>query len=172
MPVGATVDEMLGRCRRSAVHLEMRDGYMLDEPNYVAWRHGHRFDLNDRKSWWHPWFELVSRSVRRGVVIRRARIVSEPVSEYIRWEHYLTPANLAAGEEVRWLPRRIATDLALPGNDFWLFDDEVLLVDHFSGDGDWVAVEQIAEPAVVRLCATSFEAVWQRALPHADYPMT
>lgn len=30
--------------------------------------------------------------------------------------------NVKAGEEVRWLPRRQASDLALPGNDFWLFD--------------------------------------------------
>jgi Family of unknown function (DUF6879) len=31
--------------------------------------------------------------------------------------------NIAAGEEVRWLPRRRASDLRLPGNDFWLLDE-------------------------------------------------
>jgi len=25
------------------------------------------------------------------------------------------------------------------------------------------------DPAVVKLCATAFEAVWQRAIPHADF---
>ncbi len=57
---------------------------------------------------------------RRGVIIRRTRIVSEPVSEYIRWEHEITSANAEAGEDVRWLPPRRASDLLLPGNDFWV----------------------------------------------------
>jgi len=53
-----------------------------------------------------------------GVVMRRARIVSVPVGEYTRYEHSLTFTNIVAGEEIRWLPRRHASTLALPGNDF------------------------------------------------------
>lgn len=56
----------------------------------------------------------------RGVKLRRARIVSEPVSEYIRFEHDGTPQNIAAGEDVRWLPRARASALSLPGNDCWV----------------------------------------------------
>jgi hypothetical protein len=26
------------------VHLEMRDGYMLDDPLFIAWKAGHRYD--------------------------------------------------------------------------------------------------------------------------------
>jgi hypothetical protein len=77
----------------------------------------------------------IADAVSRGVVVRRARIISEPVSEYIRWEHYVTRANIEAGEQVRWLPRRLASDLSLPGNDFWAFDAERLRIHHFSGDG-------------------------------------
>ena len=107
----------------------------------------------------------------RGVVIRRARIVSEPVSEYIRWEHEITAANVKAGEDVRWLPRRRASDLLLPGNDFWVFDDRVILWNHFTGDGEippegWEITE---DPAQVKVCAAAFESVWERAVPQADY---
>lgn len=73
------------------------------------------------------------------------------------------------GEDVRWLPRRQTTALALPGNDFWLFDDAVLAVDHFSGDGDWIDVEIVKDESVVRFCATAFEAVWAVATPHGGY---
>ena len=45
--------------------------------------------------------------------MRRARVVSEPVTDYIRYEHDLTFANVAAGELVRWLPRRNAADIAV-----------------------------------------------------------
>jgi hypothetical protein len=96
--------------------------------------------------------------------------VSEPVSDYIRFEHEATGGlNVAAGEEVRWLPRRLASDLCLPGNDFWLFDDRLIRFHHFSGDGDIVEDELAVDPAVIRMCAAAFEAVWGRAIPHADY---
>jgi hypothetical protein len=150
----------------------MRDGYMQDDPKLIAWRAGERFDPDDRASWWRPWLDLIAETVSRGVVVRRARIVSEPVSEYIRFEYELTFTNVAAGEQVRWLPRRRATDLALPGNDFWLLDDETVLVNHFSGDGDWTGNELIADVAVANLCATAFETVWERAVPHDQYLLT
>ncbi|MFI5803516.1 DUF6879 family protein [Streptomyces sp. NPDC051561] len=160
--------ELLGRCRRSALHLELRDSYAATD-RYEAWRRGERIDWADRSSWWHPYDQLIADTVARGVTVRRARIVSEPVSEYIRWEHYVTHANVTAGEQVRWLPRRLATGIPLPGNDFWLFDGELLRVHHFSGDGVVVEDEITTDAETVKLCAAAFEAVWERATPHHLY---
>ncbi|RKN08726.1 DUF6879 family protein [Streptomyces radicis] len=160
--------ELLGRCERSAVHLELRDSYAATD-RFEAWQRGKRIDWEDRASWWHPYDQLIADTVARGVVIRRARVISEPVSEYIRWEHYVTRANVTAGEQVRWLPRRNATAIALPGNDFWLFDDALLRVHHFSGDGVVVEDEITADQEAVTLCSAAFEAVWERAIPHHRY---
>ncbi len=165
----SAIDHGLQACRRSAWHLEMRDGYMLDDPDLVRWQHGHRVDPADRASWWRPWLDLIADTTARGVAIRRARVVSEPVSEYIQFEYDMSFTNVEAGERLRWLPRRQALDLALPSNDFWLFDQEVLVVNHFSGNGDWVEAQTVTNPDVVRLCATAFEAVWARAIPHERY---
>lgn len=91
-------------------------------------------------------------------------------SPFIRFEHFITDAtNIAAGEEVRWLPRRRASDLCLPTNDYWLFDDRLVRFHYFSGVGEIVEDELVSDPAVIRMCATAFEAVWERAIPHADY---
>ncbi|WP_224279386.1 DUF6879 family protein [Streptomyces sp. LS1784] len=163
--------ELLNAAQRSAVHLEMRDSYddPDEAPRVAAWRAGHRHNPADRASWWRPWLDLVSGAVARGVVIRRARIVSEPVSEYTQYLHEGTFTNVAAGEQIRWLPRRQASDLALPGNDFWVFDDTVVRFGHFSGEGVYLGDEVTEDPAVAKLCATAFEAVWARAIPHEDY---
>lgn len=96
-------------------------------------------------------------------------MVSEPVSEYIRWEHYVTHANVTAGEQVRWLPRAQATTVPLPGNDFWLFDDALLRVHHFSGDGAVVEDEITADPEAVKLCSAAFETVWEQTIAHHQY---
>jgi hypothetical protein len=148
----------------------MRDGYMRSDPAFAAWQAGHREEAAKREEWWRPWLDLIAETVGRGVDVRRARIVSEPISDYIRFEYDVTFTNMAAGEKVRWLPRRRATDLALPGNDFWLFDGTVVLVNHFTGDGESAGHELIEDdPALAKLCARAFEAVWERAVPHEDY---
>lgn len=164
-----TLEHLLRTCERSAVHLEMRDGYMADDPLYTAWKAGHRLNPANTSSWWRPWLQTMADTIARGIDVRRARIVSEPVSQYIRFEYEVTFTNTAAGEKVRWLPRSRATDIALPGNDFWAIDDSLVMVHHFSGEGDFVTEEITSDPAVVKLCVSAFETVWERAVPHNDY---
>ncbi|MFF5255259.1 DUF6879 family protein [Streptomyces leeuwenhoekii] len=166
--------ELLASATRSAVHLEMRDSYAVDYETgpFAEWRRGFRHDPADRASWWRPWLDLVQETVARGVVIRRARIVSEPVSEYTRFLYDGTFTNVAAGELVRWLPRRQASGIALPGNDFWLFDDKVVRWNHFTGEGKSAGGEVTTDPAAVKLCSESFDAVWARAIPHDQYAIT
>lgn len=95
--------------------------------------------------------------------------MSEPVSEYIRWEHFVTRELLEAGEQVGWLPRRRTTDLSLPGNDFWLFDGRLARVHHFDGDGALVNDEFTHDPGLLKHLSAAFELVWERAVPHEPY---
>ncbi|WP_329111838.1 DUF6879 family protein [Streptomyces sp. NBC_01353] len=169
----ATFAELLADTHHTAVHLEMRDVYAVgdetdDFENFV--RTGVP-NLDPGCSFWPQWMPLVKDAVTRGVVMRRARIVSEPVTDYIRYERAITPLNLQAGEDVRWLPRRRASDIPLPGHDFWLLDGELVQFHHFTGTGDWApdGKERTTDPAAVALCTAAFEAVWERGIPHEKY---
>jgi hypothetical protein len=165
-----SVQQLLRSCQRSAIHLEMRDGYDRDDPMFVAWQQGRRDDPHaERSTWWRPWLDLIAEVTSRGIRVQRARIISEPVSEYIQFEHEGTFTNIAAGEEIRWLPRREATGIALPGNDFWVFDDQRVRVGHFDGEGTSTGHEMTEDSAVLKLCSSAFEAVWVRAIPHELY---
>ena len=158
--------ELIAAATTSALHLETRDAYTPSDPLYQDWLAGKPVP-EPALPGWHA---LVRAHVARGVSFRRARVVSEPLAPYIRFEHSITEAtNIAAGEDVRWLPRRQTSDLCLPGNDFWLFDDRLIRFHHFSGEGEIVEDELVSDPAVIRMCAAAFEAVWQRAVPHAHY---
>jgi len=161
--------DLLGSAEYRAVHLEMRDSYM-QVPAFHHWVATGEFDGPDAPVW-ADWQSLIRSTIQRGVVVQRARIVSEPLSDYIRWEHAVTGMNTAVGEEVRWLPRHRASDLALPGNDFWLIDDRLVLFTLFTGDGDAADPpgQESKDPAVVQLCAGAFDAVWNRATPHEEY---
>ncbi|WP_200309446.1 DUF6879 family protein [Streptomyces adelaidensis] len=170
-PNAPSFDELLNGPQRSAVHLEMRDTYGVtgEADDFARWKSTGVRDTDPESPYWAPWVRLIRSAVARGVVVRRARIVSEPVSDYIRYEHSGTAVNVEAGELVRWLPRRRASDIALPGNDFWLIDGRLIRWNHFTGDGASGGGEISEEPGAAKLCADAFEAVWIRATPHEDY---
>lgn len=162
-----TTYDLFRAARRSAVHLETRDAYTPADPDWLEWKGGGRFDPAER---WRDWFDLMRETTGRGVSVRRARIVSEPISDYIRFEYDVTTDhNIAAGEQVRWLPRHRATDLLISPVDHWVFDDEIIVFNHFDGIGDWVREERRDDADLAKLLATSFDALWERATPHAEY---
>jgi uncharacterized protein DUF6879 len=168
----AAVVDQLRSSKRSAAHLEMRDCYMRSDPMFTTWqKEGFRDGPARPGPSWRPWFDLIAAARVRGAEVRRARIVSEPVSEYVRFEYDTTVMNVAAGEQVRWLSRRRVSDLALPGNDFWVFDDTLVLWNYFTGEGEPApdTTEATGEPLLVKACAAAFEAVWERAIPHQEY---
>jgi hypothetical protein len=158
--------------KATACHLEMRDEYAVAEEaaDVEQWRSGTWTLEADAKSK-AGWLELMRRTRDRGVQLRRARIVSVEPTDYICFEHFGTPNNIAAGEDVRWLRRTDASGLALPGNDFWLFDGKYALFNHFTGAGAWLGNTTSQDPDIARLCADAFEAVWSRGTPHEEFQL-
>ncbi|MFD3361562.1 DUF6879 family protein [Streptomyces albidoflavus] len=163
--------ELIAGCERSAVHLETRDVYGVPEEDedFAAYLSGHRYNLADRASWWNSFHSTVADAVGRGVTVRRMRVVSEPVTDYIRFEHACTPQNIEAGEDVRWLTRRSARGLLLPASDLWIFDDRLIRYSIFAGDGAFVEDLLDDDPATVKSYADACEQIWQRATPHAQF---
>ena len=164
-------DDLLANCEREAVHLELRDGYAIHSEaerfgRFIATGvYDHGGDAPDRAQW----LDLMRRLTTSGRRVRRARVVSEPTTAYIRFEWAGTDENVEAGEEVRWLPRRLASSIALPGNDFWLFDDRTTVFTVFTGDGEVAERQLTTDPAAVELCRSAFETVWSIATPHGEY---
>ncbi|MFI8810547.1 MULTISPECIES: DUF6879 family protein [unclassified Streptomyces] len=166
--------ELLAQCTTSAVHLETRDVYAVDEEDQdlKAWRSGELASLGDRSAWWGPFHDAVADAVGRGIAVQRARVVSLPATEYIQFEHACTPRNVAAGEDVRWLPREQALGLVLPAHDFWLFDGRLIRWHHFAGDGTHLRDGLDDRQDVAEQTAAAFRAVWGRSVPHEEFTVS
>ncbi len=68
------------------------------------------------------------------------------------------------------MPRRLVSPVALPGNDFYLFDHD--LADIFllyAGNGMPTARFSSTDPADLRLCRFAFESAWSLSVPHCAY---
>jgi hypothetical protein len=154
--------------RHEAVHLELRDHYAtsdLERERFAAWLAGEVDDL----SWMSPWCDRIRAAVAEGKHYRRACVVSEPLSQYRRFAYDVVAPSVDAGEEIHWIPRRRVSQIMLPGNDFWMFDDEAVVFAVFSGDGEVVERQLYTEPEVVQLCRQAFETIWALSIPYHDY---
>lgn len=151
----------------TAVHLETRDAYgtEVELPYMAKWRAGEHDDLG----WMQDWCRTLRRHVAAGRSVRRARIVSEPLSEYQRWSHSIAHVMVDAGEDIRWTPRRLVSAIGIPGNDYYLFDDSLVVFLHYAGNGLAVDRTSSTDPDVLALCRSAFEQVWKVSIPHRDY---
>jgi hypothetical protein len=163
-------DSLIAGFQREALHLEMRDVYAAaDHSRYRRWLAGEAFDPGEEAGWWRPWQEMMRKHREAGRVLRRLRIISEPVTDYIRFEHLDAAELVKAGEDVRWLPRRRASTLLLPGNDLWCFDARAVVFTDFSGDGEVQGYELTTDSALVARCVAAFEEAWSLAVPNGEY---
>ncbi|WP_406382501.1 DUF6879 family protein [Streptomyces sp. NBC_01618] len=61
-----------------------------------------------------PWFANARRQTAHGKRIERVRLVDEPATDNQRYLPATTPENLAAGEDIRFMPRADAVRHGLP----------------------------------------------------------
>jgi hypothetical protein len=167
----ASPDDLTELCRgirESFVHVETRDTYgtEVELPHMAKRRHGEHDDLG----WLGWWLEMLRGHRAAGRTCRRARVVSEPVSDYQRWTISHVHAFIEAGEDVRYVPRHRLATVPLPGSgDFYVFDNELALFLHYTGNGTNASFQTTDDPRTVQACRQAFETVWSLALPFRDY---
>jgi hypothetical protein len=163
----ADFDRLLRTFERESIHLETRDAYgtAVELPHMAKWAAGEPDDL----AWLNDWCNTLRQHVAAGRSVRRARIVSEPLSDYQRWSYSIAHPMVEAGEDIRWVPRRLVSSIGIPGNDFYLFDDCLVVFLIYTGDGLNAEYQTSSKPADIHLCRSAFEAIWKLAIPHRDY---
>ncbi|MER7276662.1 DUF6879 family protein [Dactylosporangium sp. NPDC000244] len=163
----ARFGELLQTFEREALHLETRDAYGTETelPYMAKWSRGEPDDLD----WLQDWCENVRAHVDAGASVRRARIVSEPLSDYQRWSYSIAQPMVDAGEDIRWISRRLVSTIGIPGNDFYVLDGRLVVFLIYAGNGLNADYQTSTDPAHIQLCEEAFESVWTLAVPHREY---
>ena len=80
----------------------------------------------------------------------RVRVLRQPVTDYARSQFaWSIPGNIAAGEDIRILDLT-GQDLALPDQDFWLFDETTVVHLNFRPDGTLIDRERVENVDVTK----------------------
>lgn len=130
--------------QRSAWRFETQPTYTMpnEQENFRRWRagepqpEGHNAD----------WHDEVRSLVAAGKTIGRARVVRQPLTEYQRYQlAWGIPGNVEAGEDIRILDLT-NLDLDLPSQDFWMFDETIVVHLNFRPDGTLINHDRLENP--------------------------
>jgi hypothetical protein len=100
--------------------------------------------------WWRPWLDRIARMTAEGRQFSRVRVVDEPTTNYQRWMIWTGQWNAEAGEQISYLPRSMARQLAIPmASDWWLLDDERLIIMRYTQSGEIAGKELITDTDVI-----------------------
>jgi hypothetical protein len=114
------------------------------------------------------WLAGVRAATDAGRPFSRVRMVTEPLTYYLRLELATAPRNVEAGEIIRLIGAARAHELELPSEDFWLFDDELVAQMHFD-DGGFTHADLIDEARTVGSFRGIRDLAWRNAVPFSEY---
>lgn len=129
---------LFGRFQHEAFRLEVQSTYVVDYERQAVedFLRGEPLP-GDQYPWFADWLNQIHKATIEGRRVSRVRITDDPLTPYQRFEAYLAPWNIAAGESLRYLTRDKAKEIGLPTTtDWWLFDQKHLAVMKFSPRGE------------------------------------
>lgn len=165
----AEFEDLFRSYRYTAWRLETRTVYgkVNEDRPFQEWMAGRDPGIE----WLKPWLHLMRAELATGKRMERVRIIDDPPSDYLRWELWATPYNLAVGEDIRYLPRGHPIVAELPDEDFWVFDSRVLARFEFDGpDVAGIRIDDSPEALIAALAAR--DAAWHHALTYTEYMAT
>lgn len=165
----------LAGVRRSAFRLELQTAY--NEPSeHVAlgrWLVGDPLDPDEQASS-VSWRKQIRAQTAAGVQWCRVRVHEDPPTPYQQWERWSGRRNIQAGEDIRYLTRVEAHDIGLlpaaGDEDWWLIDDEYLIVMGFDELHRRVRNEIVRDPAAVEQAREWWDLAVRHARPETDGP--
>lgn len=144
----AEFDALFTAVRSSVFRLEVRQEYAVsaEDASLIAFRMGRaRPERSVRTS---TWPRRIAATTLAGVDWLRIRVVTRPLTEYVRWELLGYVESQAAGERIDVTER---TDI--DGPDFWLLDADtdaaVAVLMHYTDDGRVADRELVTDRAII-----------------------
>ncbi|MER6431932.1 DUF6879 family protein [Streptomyces sp900105245] len=163
----SSIAHLFREFRHTAWRLETRRGYASDRrsPKWARWQAGEDIAAEPANTW----RENVAEQTAAGKRFERVRLVDDPPTDGQRFLLASAPGNMAAGEDIRNLPRSSAEQLRLPDYDFWLFDSRIVARFAFDEDDTMLGVYVIDDPAEVLAACQARDAAWHHAVPTQEF---
>lgn len=151
----------------SAFRLEGLQHYTMDDEAEAFARFCAGQDPHVNLSWWTG---LARGNTAAGRRMARVRVITEPPSDYTRFELAHYPAMVAAGDDIQVITTPEGTwPPGLPRHDFWLFDDRDVWILDYDHTGTFLGAELRTDPETVTSHQRWRDAAIGQAIPVSEY---
>jgi hypothetical protein len=159
------LDDAFDTFTRDATRIEALPSFQIAEeaPALATAREGKRPDLKFLRGW-HEYLDEVSASGRTS---RRLRLISNPMTEYERFEvRWGYTSNAEHGEEIRLLSRSMSPEM----KDYWIFDGKSVFQMLYGPDGSFIGSQAVVAYEAGDVVSW-LTVAWPTATPLTDYPI-
>lgn len=157
---------MLEDFKRSAFRMETHQVYTMprEQPNLARFMAGEP-KPEDHNNHWH---ELIRNNLAAGKTMQRLKMVRRPFTDYTRYlMSWGVVGNVGAGEDYRILDITDRT-IDIPEQDYWMFDEETVLLLNFNPDGT-LRNRELADPADLDKYLHWRDVALPEAVPFLEY---
>jgi hypothetical protein len=157
--------------QRSLFRLEALDDYAVSryDERVQAFREGRPLPPSPPKE---AWLKQVTEAVAAGKRIYRVHVLSQPLSDYLRYELTVYQENTAAGEEVFIADRSRQPDdheLRDLNQDFLLIDDAIVVWYRYDAGGHLLGYERSDDPVDLARCRRQRDTAMAYAVSLEEY---
>jgi len=163
-------DKNWRNAKKNIFRLEGRPEYKVasEQEDIANWKKG-ELNLGANKEW-QKWMELLKSAKTRGVVTQRVRVAPTPLPDYIKfeidsWQKY----SVKNGDKIFFLDKNdyqeIITAYGFNAKDFWLFDDQHLLIFNYDKSGQFAGEILIEDGGMARRYSEMKAKLLQKATP-------
>lgn len=153
----------------TAYRLETLQRYDVgyEDGSYRAFLAGEQMPPDQAKN---EWTAMIRHATEIGKTFKRVRIVTEPLTDYTRYElEWSYGPNVQAGEDIRVLSVHPDKQGLYPIGDYWLFDSLDLWLMEYGRDGQFLYAERVDDSAAIVRHSHWRDAALHYAIPYADY---
>jgi hypothetical protein len=137
--------------QRSAWRLETRPFYGPDADEFQRYQHG-LSPTAEHQQQRQRWIDRIAAATSAARTIGRVLVVTLPLTPYLRWRIETGRGHAAAGEDIRIADCAQHPALAELDSDFWIFDDERVLLLEYDPQGAFLGSQQVTDRALIERC--------------------
>ena len=165
---GEAFGHLFNSFEESAFRLETLDAYSIPQetPEFDRYLRGEQLPTDPNSEW----VKLVADRVRLGKIMQRVRVISTPLTPYLRYEidwGYLYSSIV--GEDIRLIERsRLKPDMQAP-NDYWLFDRRILIAMQYDSVGHFLFAREEDSADRVQFACDLSDSLLPLAVPLVEF---
>lgn len=115
--------------------------------------------------------QQVTDAQRRGISMRRLRVVEFPVTPYVQWEMHVLRLRVEVGDPIRVLDARkiaqIEKDRTVP--EVVILGDAVMFEVQYDDEGNADGAYRFTDPALIAETSAGFDELYERAEAYGDF---